>query len=334
MKIIILTKDIKDGVKLKNTLGGLSTEFSLFKNYTKEDILGHSERFKDTAFIFSTWYMPIFSEDEVREYLPSLKAIFYAAGTVKYFADSFLNVGVKIFSAAKANAIPVAEFVTAQIILANKGYFQAQKEYKKPFWRISFNKARNYTLQKKGNYNSKIGIIGCGDIGSRVVELLKPYKVDVCVYDPFISDERLEELGVKRTDIKEIFNNSDVISNHLPNIPETKGMINWELLSLMKENATFINTGRGQQVIEKDLAKIMRKKPNACALLDVTSREPVWPWSQLLRRKNVFMTPHIAGSLSCENNRMVEYMLRAYFNTIAGRTDISAITFDELYRQT
>ncbi len=333
MEIIILTKDIKDGVKLKNTLGGLNADFSSVKNYTKENILGRSERFKDTAFIFSTWYMPIFSEDEVREYLPSLKAIFYAAGTVKYFADSFLNVGVRIFSAAKANAIPVAEFVTAQIILANKGYFQAQKEYKKPFWRISFNKARNYTLQKKGNYNAKIGIIGCGDIGSRVVELLKPYKVDVCVYDPFLSDERVQELGVKRTDMKEIFHNSDVISNHLPNITETKGMINWGLLSLMKENATFINTGRGAQVIEKDLAKIMRKKPNACALLDVTTREPVWPWSQLLRRKNVFMTPHIAGSLSCENNRMVEYMLTAYFNTIAGRTDICEITFDELYRQ-
>ena len=334
MEIIILTKDFKDGVKLKNTLAGLSTDFSSLENYTKEDILGHSERFKDTVFIFSTWYMPIFSEDEVREYLPSLKAIFYAAGTVKYFADSFLNVDVRIFSAAKANAIPVAEFVTAQIILANKGYFQAQKEYKKPFWRISFNKARNYTLQKKGNYNAKIGIIGCGDIGSRVIEFLKPYKLDVCVYDPFLSDERVEELGTKRTDIKELFKNSDVIANHLPNIPETKGMINWELLSLMKENATFINTGRGEQVIEKDLAKIMRKKPNACALLDVTSREPVWPWSQLLRRKNVFMTPHIAGSLSFENNRMVEYMLTAYFNTIEGQNDISAITFDELYRKT
>lgn len=334
METIILTKDIKEGLELKNTLDCLSNDFSSVKNYTKKDILCSSERFKDTFFIFSTWYMPVFTEEEVREYFPSLKAIFYAAGTVKYFADSFLNMGVRIFSAAKANAIPVAEFVTSQIILANKGYFQAQREYRKPFWRISFNKARNYTLQKKGNYQARIGIIGCGDIGSRVVELLKPYKLDVCIYDPYISVERVEELRVKRTDIKEIFYNCDVISNHLPNIPETIGMINYELLSLMKDNATFINTGRGEQVVERDLAKIMHKKPNACALLDVTSREPVWPWSQLLRRKNIFLTPHISGSLSYEKNRMVEYMITAYLNTIAGRSDISAITLEELNRKT
>lgn len=334
MKIIILTTNPEDGAKLKDSLSCLNADFSAVKNYTKEDILAHPKQFVDTTFIFSTWYMPIFTENEVKEYLPSLKAIFYAAGTVKYFASPFFNQGIRIFSAAIANAIPVAEFVSAQILLSNKGYFQAQKEYKKPFWRISFNKARNYSLQKKGNYNAKIGIIGCGAIGSRVIDFLKPYKLDISVYDPFLSDKRIQELGVKRTDLAEIFTNSDVISNHLPDITETKGIINWKLLSLMKANATFINTGRGAQVVEKDLAKTMRKKPNACALLDVTNREPVWPWSELLQMKNVFMTPHIAGSLSCENIRMVEYMLTAYFNTIEGYTDVCEVSSDELQKQT
>jgi len=334
MKIIILTANLADGAKLKDSLSSLNTDFSLFKNYSKEDLLTHPKKFRKVTFIFSTWYMPIFTENEIQEYLPALKVIFYAAGSVKYFAKQFMNQGVKVFSAAKVNAIPVAEFVSAQILLANKGYFQAQKEYKKPFWRFSFNKARNYSMQKNGNYNAKIGIIGCGAIGSRVVDFLKPFKLDISVYDPFLSDKRIQELGAKRLDLTEIFTNSDVISNHLPDITETKGIINWNLLSLMKENTTFINTGRGAQIIEKDLVKTMRKKPNACALLDVTNREPVWPWSPLLRMKNVFMTPHIAGSQSCENDRMIEYMLTAYFNTLEGNTDISEVLRDELYKQT
>ena len=331
--IIVLTKTRKDGQKLKNKLMKLSVNFSSIKSFIKEDIRLNPERYKNTSVIFSTWFMPSFSEDEIQKFFPSLKAVFYAAGTVKYFAQPFLNQGVRIFSAVKANAIPVAEFVTAQIILANKGYFQSQKDYKKPFWRLSFNKARNYTFQKKGNYNAKIGIIGCGSVGSMIVELLKPFKLDVYIYDPFLSEKRIQELGVERSNLNKIFADCDVISNHLPDIAETKGMLNLKLFSLMQEHATFINTGRGTQVVEKDLAKVMRKKPKACALLDVTTKEPIWPWSSLLRKKNVFITPHIAGSQSNEYERMVQYMVTAYANFMAGINDDNEITATGLHKQ-
>tara|TARA_R110002051_G_scaffold238375_2_gene299121 strand:+ start:12676 stop:13680 length:1005 start_codon:yes stop_codon:yes gene_type:complete len=334
MKIIILTAAIEDGEKLKNSLKFLNNDFSSVKSFTKKDILSKPSKFKNTSFIFSTWFMPVFSENELKEYLPELKAVFYAAGTVKYFAESFINSGVRVFSSAIANAIPVAEFVTAQILLANKGYFQAQKEYKKPFWRFSFSSARNYSLNKKGNYNAKVGIIGCGAIGAKVVEFLKPYQLKIYVYDPFISDKRISELGIKRAELIDVFKKCDVITNHLPDIVETKGIINWELLSHLNKNATLINTGRGAQIIEKDLARALRKKPNACALLDVTNKEPIRPWSKLLRMKNVFITPHIAGSLSGENVRMVKYMVTAYLNTIKGLTDICEVSMEKIHNQT
>lgn len=334
MNIIILTAVIEDGDKLKNSLKLLNKDFSSVNNYTKKDILSNPSEFKNTSFIFSTWYMPIFSENELKEFLPALKAVFYAAGSVKYFANPFFNQGVRIFSSAIANAIPVAEFVSAQILLANKGYFQAQKEYRKPLWRISFNKARNYSFNKKGNYNAKIGIIGCGAIGAKVVEFLKPYQLEIYVYDPFLSDKRILELGVKRAELIDVFKHCDVITNHLPNIAETKGIINWELLSLLNENATLINTGRGAQIIEKDLARALRKKPNACALLDVTSKEPIRPWSKLLHMKNVFITPHIAGSLAYENDRMVKYMVTAYLNTLKELIDICEVSKEKIHKQT
>ena len=93
------------------------------ETFTREDILNAPTRFQNTEFIFSTWVMPAFTEEEIRKYLPSLKAVFYAAGSVQKFARPFLSCGVRIFSAWAANAVPVAEYTVAQIILANKGFF-------------------------------------------------------------------------------------------------------------------------------------------------------------------------------------------------------------------
>lgn len=334
METIILTKNSEEGNELKNAIRLLSSEFSSVKSFTKENVLSNPNEFKNTFYIFSTWYMPSFSEDEIENNLPSLKAIFYAAGTVKYFAAPFFKKNVRIFSAASANAIPVAEFVAAQIVLANKGYFQAQKAYNKPFWRFSFIKARKYSYQKSGNFNAKIGIIGCGAIGARVVSLLKSYKLDLYIYDPYISDEKIKKLKVKRADLQSIFKNCDVISNHLPNITETKRLIDKKLLFSMKSNVTFINTGRGEQVEEKELARFMNINPSACALLDVTTKEPIRPWSKLIQLKNVFLTPHIAGSLSNENNRMIEYMIHAYRNVLSGNSDVCEVTLQEIKKQT
>lgn len=285
---------------------------------TKEDVICHPELLDDCHFIFSSWYMPEFTDQEITNYFPSLKAIFYAAGTVKYFAEPFLKKGVRVFSAASANGIPVAEFAASQIVLAGKGYFQAQRAYKWPIWRRGFNKSRSYALNKYGNYAAKIGIIGCGAIGSMVVKLLSPYCLNIVVYDPFLSEQKALELGVQKVGLETLFEVCDVVSNHLPDIPETKRIINYKLLSSMKPTATFINTGRGAQVDEKALNKVLRKNKNMCALLDVTSHEPLFPWSPLYWRKNVFLTPHIAGSLSHENNRLVEFMVKSYEDVLTG----------------
>ena len=187
MKIIILTKEPDQGKLLKDSLTNLNENFSSLKNYTKKDIINNPSQFVNTSFIFSTWFMPSFKKEEIRELFPNLKAVFYAAGSTEYFAKQFINQNVKIYSASKANAIPVAEFVLAQILLSNKGYFQAVREYRKPFWKFSFQSARKYSIEKKGNFNAKIGIIGCGEIGSKVVRLLKNHELDVYVCDPFIA---------------------------------------------------------------------------------------------------------------------------------------------------
>lgn len=107
-------------------------------------------------------------------------------------------------------------------------------------------------------------------------------------------------------------------------------MLNYELLSLMKVSATFINVGRGTRVNEKDLFKALKKEPERCALLDVTSHEPIWPWSPLLYMNNDFITPHIAGSSNCEEERMAEYMIKAYEDLKKGMPNGCEITEESL----
>lgn len=318
MSIIILTKNKEQGLKLRDILKQKDRRFEDIPCLVKEDIIQNPENSQTVISIFSTWYMPIFSESEIQRYFPLLKAIYYVAGTVKYFAEPFLNLKIKIYSASTANCIPVAEFTVAQILLANKGYFQAQRAYRFPIWRKGFNAIRKNAELRYGNYGATVGIIGCGAIGSKVVELLKPHNLKIIVYDPYVSDERIALLGVKRVQLNALFATADVITNHLPDTPETRGLIGYDLFSQMKKTATFINTGRGAQVVEKDLSKILRKNPNISALLDVTKHEPLYPWSPLFWNKNVFLSPHLAGSISNEYIRMVDFIVQIYHNDIQG----------------
>ena len=99
--------------------------------YSKNDVISKPENFKDTEYIFSTWGMPVFTKEEVIQYFPSLKCVFYGAGSAQHFARDFLENNVKVFSAWGANAVPVAEYTVAQILLANKGFFLSSKERRK-----------------------------------------------------------------------------------------------------------------------------------------------------------------------------------------------------------
>jgi phosphoglycerate dehydrogenase-like enzyme len=262
------------------------------KVYKKEDLTSGAFSAKDVQFIFTTWGMPAFTADEIKSLLPSLKAVFYGAGSVQGFARQFLECGIKVFSAWAANGVPVAEYTLAQILLANKGFYQST-HFKT---REERHKAAIFSGSFPGNFNCKVGIIGAGMIGSMVIELLKRHKIETLVFDPFLSDERANTMGVEKCSLEKVFGECQTISNHLANNPQTVGMLNFNLFKLMKKNATFINTGRGAQVVEDDLVKILRENPDMTAILDVTYPEHPENGHPFYSLNNVFLTPHIAGS--------------------------------------
>lgn len=270
----------------------------------KENLDKHKDFIRDVEVAFSTWGMPALNETELEQYFPNLKAVFYAAGSVQYFARPFLRRGISVISAWAANAIPVAEYAAAQILLANKGFFLNTVKTKK-----NYQDAANYANSFPGNYSVKIGILGAGMIGSKVIEFLKPFNLEILVFDPFLPEEKAMDMGVLKAGLEEIFSTCQTISNHIANLPETVGMLNKEHFSKMLTNATFINTGRGAQVVEADLIDALKKCPDRTAVLDVTDPEPVREDSELLKLENVFLTSHIAGSSGRELARMSRYML-------------------------
>lgn len=268
--------------------------------------------FKEVDFIFSTWGMAQLSEEEIAEIFPNLKAVFYAAGTVQYFAEPYMQRGVRIFSAWGANAVPVAEVTVSEIILANKGFYQTLHRGGSDNW-----EEHNAATPHPGNYGTSVGLIGMGMIGTMVAERLRNYNLNVKVFDPFISEEKVKFLGVERVDnLPELFSECHVISNHLANNPQTVGMINKSCFDKMDSNGIFINTGRGQQVVEKDMISALKEYPDRCAVLDVTFPEPPEKGSELYKMKNVFLTPHMAGSIGDEIQRMGEYMFNEFSSFI------------------
>lgn len=270
---------------------------------------------QETDYLFSTWGMPSLRLEEIREYLPRLQAVFYAAGSVQQFAPAFLECGIRVFSAWAANAVPVAEYTVAQILLAGKGFFQASRLYQKEGRDV----AHRHSAAHCGNYGAKVGIIGAGMIGKLVIERLKENHLEVLVYDPFLPQEQAEKLGVTLCSLDRLFAECQVISNHLANNPQTVGMLDYRLFSQMGAYATFLNTGRGAQVVEADLARACMEEPGRTAVLDVTDPEPVEAVNPFYTMENVILTPHIAGSMGDEVARMGQFMADEFFALEEGK---------------
>ena len=291
----------------------------------KRSLEKHKDFLSECEVAFATWGMLRLSEEEIKKYLPKLKFVFYAAGTVQYFAKPFLNCGVRVFSAFAANAVPVAEYTVSQIILASKGFYQGAKRY-----RLALPASFIHTQKSKGNFDIKVGLAGLGSIGSMVAERLEEYDLKVYAYDPFCSEEKAEKLGVKLVGLDTLFKECDVISNHLANKKELKNVFTNKHFASMKKYSTFINTGRGDQVNEWALAKNLILHPSRTAVLDVLKLEYIPYINPLFWCPNAIITPHIAGSMGNETHRMAYYMIEQLDNYLNGKDTQYEVTKEML----
>ena len=144
-------------------------------------------------------------------------------------------------------------------------------------------------------YNKTLGLIGCGNIGSIVADRAIGLKMNVMAYDPFLSDDKAVELGVKKVELDQLFAESDFITLHVPKNDKTKGIINKESIAKMKKGVRIINCARGGLIVEDDLKAALDSGHVAGAALDVFDVEPAKE-HPLFGNEKLVCTPHLGAS--------------------------------------
>jgi phosphoglycerate dehydrogenase-like enzyme len=238
---------------------------------------------------------------EVLAIAPELQLFAYAAGTVKWqVTDAVWERGVLVTSAAAANAVPVAEYTVAMVLLANKGVLLFREWLRDPTAKLPLDPSA------VGNYRRRVGLVGASLVGRHVIELLRPYDLDVAVFDPFLSADEAGRLGVaKHDDLDELCRWADVLSIHAPDVEATRGMIGAAQLAALRDGATFLNTAR-PALVDSAALEAELSSGRIAGILDVAEPDPLPAGHPLLALPNVFVTPHVAGAMGNELHRLAE----------------------------
>jgi len=291
---------------------------------TRETVATDPSLLREVELIFSGWGAPTMDAAFLAA-APKLEAVFYGAGSVRGMVSDALWVrGIVVSSAWAMNGVPVAEFALAQILFSLKRGWQHMLAIRE------HGAAGRRRVPMPGAYGTKVGLISLGAIGRRMCELLRPFDLEVLAYDPFVDDAVFAELGARRAELDEIFEQCDVVSLHTPNLPSTRGMIAGAHFERMKRDATFINTARGDVVREREMVEMLRRRPDIWACLDVLAHDDRSADEDIYALPNVVITPHIAGSMDRECRRMGNAMVNELDRYLAGEPLHWQITRDRI----
>ncbi|HEU4837822.1 MAG TPA: phosphoglycerate dehydrogenase [Micavibrio sp.] len=198
--------------------------------------------------------------------------------------------GVVVMNTPFGNSITTAEHAIAMMFALARDIPQASESTHAGKWEK--NKFMGVEL-----YNKTLGVIGCGNIGSIVADRALGLKMNVIAYDPFLSEEKSVELGVKKVELEQIFTDSDFITLHVPKNEKTKGIINKAAIAKMKKGVRIINCARGGLIVEADLKEALDSGKVGGAALDVFDTEPATKdTTPLLGHEKVICTPHLGAS--------------------------------------
>ena len=227
--------------------------------------------------------------------LPALELIAMSrGGPVNIDMAAARERGVKVVNAPGRNASAVAEFTIGAILAETRLIRVGHEALRQGIWRGDL-----YRADTTGEELSAltVGIIGYGEIGSRVVPMLKPFGCTILVDDPYVTISDADRAdGVEQVDLDTLLARSDVVSLHARVTEETMGFMNAETFARMRRGAYFINTARGPMVDYDALHKALESGHLRGAMLETFWSEPPPPDAPLLKLPTVTLTPHIAGS--------------------------------------
>jgi D-3-phosphoglycerate dehydrogenase len=197
--------------------------------------------------------------------------------------------GIPVLNAPAGNTVSAAELTMALILAAARRVPAADRSVRAGEWaraRFSGQELRSKTL----------GLVGAGRIGGEVARRAQAFGMNVLCYDPYLTEERAEDLRVRPAALEDVLESADVLSLHVPLTSSTEGMIGGEQLARMKPTAILVNVARGGIVDEEALAQALEAGKLAGAALDVYTTEPLAEDSPLRSAPNVVLTPHLGAS--------------------------------------
>jgi phosphoglycerate dehydrogenase-like enzyme len=255
-------------------------------------------------------------EEDLLQAAPKAKVIIHAAGSLRPIVGEYAyDLGLQLSSLASVNALPVAEYTVAMILLELKGVLAIESRYRRARRALDV----DTLLGPCGNYRRTVGIVGASLIGRRVIELLRPFDLHVLLADPYIAPQAAEKLGAELVGLPRLVTTADAISLHAPLLPETRHLIDEPLLRSIRDGAVLINTARGALVDGEALVAELGTG-RFRAVLDVTDPEPPAPASELWDLPNVVLTPHVAGSRGLELRRIGEEVVSEVERYIRGES--------------
>lgn len=277
-----------------------------------------------TEILVTGWNCPPLTAD-VLAHAPRLRALVHAAGSVKpVVTDALWDRGVVVSSAADANAGPVVAYTLAAITFAAKGALSTAAGYSAgwpPF------------TGRTGADARTVGVIGASRIGRGVIAALRASDAGlrVLLTDPYVTADEAAGLGAELVELSELCRRSSIVSVHAPQLPETRGMVSAEMLKLIPDGGTVINTARGS-LVDTDALAGECGAGRLDAFLDVTDPEPLPAGHPLLALPNVLVTPHIAGAQGSEVRRLGEYAVGEVERFVAGAPMWGQLRREELPR--
>ncbi|GAA4690266.1 Phosphoglycerate dehydrogenase [Promicromonospora umidemergens] len=243
-----------------------------------------------------------FLSDAVLATAPRLRAVVHTGGNATHLlGPAALERRMTLTDARAANGRPVAELSLALILLAGKQTLPAARLYAERRALID----REQAFPHAGNHGRRVGIVGASCIGRQTIELLKPFDLAISVFDPYLTDDDAQHLGVHKVELDELMATCTVVSVHAPDVPATQRMIDARRLALLPDGATLVNTARGA-LVDTDALVAELATGRIDAILDVTEPEPLPADHPLWTLPNVLLTPHIAGSMGNELGRLGE----------------------------
>lgn len=228
---------------------------------------------------------------EVFEVAKNLKVVGRAGvGVDNIDINAATDKGVIVLNAPEGNTIAATEHTMAMMLAMSRNIPIANETMQKGEW----NRKKYMGVELRGK---TLGVIGLGRIGSGVAKRAHSFDMEVIGYDPYVNEERAKTMGIEVVDLDELFKRSDFITVHMPLTPQTKGMINKEVMATkMKKGVRLVNCARGGIIEEAALAEAVKEGLVAGAAIDVFESEPLGLDHPLVGVPGIVLTPHLGAS--------------------------------------